>query len=260
MRKRAVEKAKEKELLAKMASKSNDKSKQTEKFIELCKQVNIDHHFTNWEVNKKNSGSDSAVATEIETTVWDELEFEDVVSQPLAEYRWGTDDEVYDIAVVEPISLSPNKYLMVSDKVIKGPEFKEPPSGDYAEQTAVVLRVEQWDKTRVNPSQIRGDRVYTQWSLRHGFRFDYNGASDVAFFKRGHLLNHEWTRIRVGDRVQTLFGKEDDNTSLGTVAVIQFTIGISGVLAKVQWDKNDHVNMYSWGFGNVYDIAKVEED
>ncbi|ETO36215.1 skeletrophin [Reticulomyxa filosa] len=255
--KRQKEKEKEK---PKEEEKEKEKEK-TQQYTQMCQNVTIDPHYTLREIAKTNDNSPDA----IENSIWEEPDFDELLSQPLPRYRWGI-EEAYDLSVIQQVGLKEGQYLIIDDKVTKGPAFKSPPSGDYSEESGVVLRVEQWDPARVQPQQIRGDKVYTQWSSRHGFRFNYNGIMDVVFSRRGQLLNHESTRIRVGDRVQRSFfwdqqkyGDEDGGDGAqGTVAVLQFVLEISGILAKVRWDKTDHVNMYSWGFNDIYDIAKIE--
>ncbi|ETO17096.1 skeletrophin [Reticulomyxa filosa] len=251
---------------------SNDHTRIEQEFIAKCQTLPFDPHCTNFKSNKRDVSPWEPTEN---LSVWEEMDFEDVLAQPLPRYRWGLEDS-YDLTVIKPVSSNECEYLMVDDRIKKGPDFKfiknlttnilQPPSGDYSDQMAVVLRVEQWDVSRVEPRYIRGDKVFTQWSSRHGFRFHHNGNMDVIFVRRGQLFRQQSVRIRVGDRVQRsmfwderLYGQEDGGDSAqGTVAVLQFVLETSGILAKVRWHKNSHVNLYSWGFSNIYDIAKVD--
>ena len=114
--------------------------------------------------------------------------------------------------------------------------------------------------------EVRGDKIFLTWSSHRSFRFNHNGAYDVQFHKRGQVFAMEYAHIRVGDRVVRGFSWTDDMyheedggpNSLGTVTCVQYVLQVTGIIAKVIWHRNKHINMYSWGFKNKYDLRKVD--
>jgi len=223
---------------------------------------------SNWEIS--NYGDDDEDEYE-----WKEPDFDELLSKPLPKYRWGIRDN-FDLLIDEAKDYdNEQQYLMIDDRVKRGKDFvPDEVSGDYKSDFGIVLKVEQWDDTRLDPHnhQIKGDKIYLTWSSHRAFRFNYNGIYDVEFFKRGQVFNMKYVHIRVGDRVSRGFTWNEDDplfqdkdgrpsdggqNGKGTVLCIQYVLQVTGSIAKVLWHKNNHTNLYSWGFKNVYDIRKV---
>ncbi|ETO24084.1 hypothetical protein RFI_13074 [Reticulomyxa filosa] len=239
------------------------------KAIELHKQYKADPHYTNFKPSQKKQNDSQS---EFEHLLWREQEFADVLAQPLSRYTWALDG-TFDVTITKPVSQTEGQFLLISDRVKKSSDFRlflkknnflSYYSGNYSDKIGAVLRIEQWDTSRVDPRHICGDKVFTQWNFCHGFRFNCDEGTDIVFFERGPLFKMQNSFIRVGDRVQRSYnwdekkyGKEDGEGE-GTVVSLQFIPEITGILAKVRWQKNNHINLYSWGCNSVYDIVKVE--
>ena len=129
-----------------------------------------------------------------------------------------------------------------------------------------VLKVENYDPTKLSPEQIKGDKVYGNWQKHYklGLRFGYNNNYDIQYCGPGAIKDQRGAILKVGDRVtrgfswnNDVFGNEDGH-GIGTVVSIQFLLQVSGLIVKVKWDNNNHTNMYAWGNNEngkpVYDI------
>ena len=153
---------------------------------------------------------------------------------------------------------------MIDDRVRRSHYFK-PRRKQPKSEHGIVLKVEQSDPRRVNADQIKGDRVYTTWSSHQSYSFQCDdGVDDIVFYKRGQVFQDPWSRIKVGDRVRrgltwkNEYGQEDGgHEGKGTVVCIQYVLQVAGILAKVRWDRTQHINFYSWGFKDVYDLKKA---
>ncbi len=197
---------------------------------------------------------------------WKEPDFDELLSKPIPKYRWGIQYN-YDLQIEEKKHYDSNReYLMIDDRVKRGKDFTEDEKvGNYKSDFGIVLKIEQWDDTRSETNEIRGDKIYLTWSSYRPFRFNYNGVYDIEFFKRGQVFALDYSHIRVGDRVCRGFSWSDDmynnedggQGQRGTVVAIQYVLQVTGIIAKVHWHKNDHINLYSWGFKNVYDIRRT---
>ena len=201
---------------------------------------------------------------------WDEPDFEEILSRPIAKYRWSLRDPslnypANDLELSTSKNLLEQKYLMIDDRVRQSKYFRarrRAPKSD----SGIVLKVEQSDARRVNPNQIKGDKVYTTWSSHQSYSFQGDdGVDDIEYYKRGQVFKDKWSRIKVGDRVRrgmtwkNEYGEEDGgHDKKGTVVCIQYVLQVAGKLAKVRWDNNGHVNFYAWGFKDVYDLKKAE--
>jgi len=200
---------------------------------------------------------------------WKEPDFDELLSKPLPKYRWGIQYN-YDLEIRDKKEFaSTREYLMIDDRVKRGKHFEEDAeAGDYKSDVGIVLKIEQWDDTRLEAKEVKGDRVYLTWSSSRPFRFNYRGMFDVEYFKRGQVFAMDYSHIRVGDRVCRGFSWTDDlyhaedggQGALGTVVSVQYVLQVTGVIAKVRWHKNGHENLYSWGFKKVYDIRRVSDD
>jgi len=147
----------------------------------------------------------------------------------------------------------------------KGLDFIVPNKGNYHQDEAIVLKIEQWDDTRVDPKSICGDKIWTNWSSNRAFRFNYNGKFDIQLARKSQVFPDAFgldVHIRVGDRVSRgIFWKDeynnDDGGKGGTVCAISYRLKVAGVIARVRWHKNNHLNQYSWGFKDQYDLECV---
>ena len=203
---------------------------------------------------------------------WDEPDFDEILSKPIPKYRWGLRDPsldfpANDLELSQSKDLQERKYLMIDDRVRQSKYFRSrrrPPKSE----SGIVLKVEQSDPRRVNPNQIKGDKVYTTWSSHQSYSFQGDdGVDDIEYFKRGQVFKDKWSRIKVGDRVRrgmtwkNEYGEEDGgHDKKGTVVCIQYVLQTAGILAKVRWDRNGHVNFYSWGFKEIYDLKNAEPE
>ena len=203
---------------------------------------------------------------------WKEPDFDELLSKPIPKYRWGIQYN-YDLQIDEPKTYTSNReYLMIDDRVKRGKDFTiDEKIGNYKSDFGIVLKVEQWDDTRLDKDKVRGDKIYLTWSSFRPFRFNYNGAYDIEFFKRGQVFALDYSHIRIGDRVSRGFSWTDDmykdinghpedggQGSKGTVVAIQYVLQVTGIIAKVRWHKNGHINLYSWGFKKVYDLRRIQ--
>merc|ERR1712176_188130 len=192
---------------------------------------------------------------------WDEPDFEEILSKPIAKYRWSLSDPKSDFGVAQDLEIAEKKdlperrFLMIDDRVRRSMYFK-PRRKEPKSEHGIVLKVEQADPRRVNPDQIKGDKVYTTWSSHQSYTFQSDdGVDDIIFYKRGQVFQDKWSRIKVGDRVRrgitwrNEYGIEDGgHEKKGTVVCVQYVLQIAGILAKVRWDRTGHINFYSWGF------------
>ena len=155
---------------------------------------------------------------------------------------------------------------MIDDRVRRSHYFK-PRRKEPKSEHGIVLKVEQSDPRRVNENEIKGDRVYTTWSSHQSYSFQSDdGVDDIIFYKRGQVFQDKWSRIKVGDRVRrgltwrNEYGIEDGgHEGKGTVVCIQYVLQVAGILAKVRWDRTQHINFYSWGFKDIYDLRKAPQ-
>ena len=200
-----------------------------------------------------------------DTSDWDETDFEERLCQPIVKYRWSLPDSKSDFGVAMDLEITQKndmvetRYLMIDDRVERSKYFK-PLRRKPKSTHGIVLRVEQQDPRRVNVEEIKGDKIFTTWSSYQSYKFNSNdGKDDVLFFKRGHIFGDEWNKIKVGDRVKRgitwkkEWGNEDNNGD-GTVVAIQYSLQCFGIIAKVKWNKTEHINFYSWGFKDIYDL------
>ena len=203
---------------------------------------------------------------------WKEPDFDELLSKPLPKYRWGIQYN-YDLQIdVKKHYASNREYLMIDDRVKRGRDFTiDEKIGNYKSDFGIVLKIEQWDDTRLDQKDVKGDKIYLTWSSHRPFRFNYKGAYDIEFFKRGQVFALDYSHIRVGDRVSRGFSwTDDENKDLngnpddggpgnkGIVVAVQYVLQVTGIIAKVRWHQNDHINLYSWGFKKIFDIRRIQ--
>ena len=223
---------------------------------------------------KKNNNDDYKLDDEEDEDEyeWKEPDFDELLSKPLPKYRWGIQYN-YDLQIDEKKHYASNReYLMIDDRVKRGRDFTiDEKIGNYKSDSGIVLKIEQWDDTRLDPKDVRGDKIYLTWSSHRPFRFNYKGAYDIEFFKRGQVFALDYSHIRVGDRVSRGFSWTDDENkdingnpddggqgNKGTVVAVQYVLQVTGIIAKVRWHKNDHINLYSWGFKKIFDLRRIQ--
>eukprot|EP01084_Bolivina_argentea_P147620 258248_1 len=221
--------------------------------------------------NKKKYTSHFEQEEEENSSEWDEPDFEEILSRPIAKYRWSLADPKTDFGIAQDLetvqakALPERNYLMIDDRVKRSQYFRskrKEPKSDHG----IVLKVEQSDPRRVNPDEIKGDKVYTTWSSHQSYSFKSDdGADEIVYHKRGQVFHDKWSRVKVGDRVRrgitwkTDYGEEDGgHQAKGTVVCLQYVLQVAGILVKVRWDRNsNHTNFYSWGFKDIYDLKKA---
>ena len=202
---------------------------------------------------------------EEESHEWLEPDFDEMLSAPVAKYKWGIDAQ-YQLGIDMEKNVS--DFLNIDDRCVRGPDYL-PPSKfnsnrrDYQSQQGIVLRIEQWDHSRVSPNEIIGDKVWLTWDKSRSFRYGYSGKYDIQLARRGDCFRLADACIRVGDRVERgVFwncGDEDGGDgSKGTVTCIQSKQKVVGLIVRVKWHRNNHVNQYSWGFQNIFDLKKLD--
>ncbi len=78
---------------------------------------------------------------------------------------------------ISGIKLKHYHYIfMIDDRVKRGKDFtKDEKVGNYKSDFGIVLKIEQWDDTRLDNDEIRGDKIYLTWSSFRPFRFNYKG-------------------------------------------------------------------------------------
>eukprot|EP01084_Bolivina_argentea_P212279 360866_1 len=221
--------------------------KKRKKYVEAKKKKGAHRYGVEYESEEEHSSE------------WDEPDFEEILSKPVAKYRWQLEDRksaygvASDLEIVETKAMAERDFLMIDDRVRTSMHFEAKRKAPKSEH-GIVLKVEQADATRVHPNQIKGDKVYTTWSSYQWYKFKADdGRDDVMFYKRGQVFQDKWSRIKVGDRVRrgltwkNEYGMEDGgHERKGTVVCIQYVLQCVGILAKVRWDKTAHVNFYSW--------------
>ena len=213
--------------------------------------LNVSEKFRNCVINPHKTGKSKQMKAEMEKAdlEWEEPDFDEILSRPIPQYRLKSGE----IELIESANLKGNEYLRIGDSVSKGMGFKKN-SGKTQSDRAIVIKVEQKDGRCVSGNDIRGDRVWTSWSRSKSFLFSNDGLNEIVFSKRGNNEKHgNLNGIKVGDRVKR-------QNECGTVVGLQGIFKINGMIGKIIWETTYHVNYYSLGYKNIYDLKKVESD